>query len=210
MHPEVSQKTVGRWSLYRRLLDALSRTEQRYILSSDLARRSGVTASQARRDLMHLEVAGGARGYEVQALLRAINAQLAPAEPQAVALIGVGNLGRALLSYFQGRRPTLQLVAAFDIDPHKIGRVIHGCRCYPLDELEAILEREAARIVILTLPGEAVATLGPRLIKAGIRAVLNFAPSHLDLPPSIHVEDVDITMSLEKAAFFAATQEQRS
>lgn len=206
----ISRKTVGRWSLYRRLLDQISLTDQGYILSSELARRAGKTASQVRRDLMGLEVAGGAKGYEIHALLSAINAKLDPSEVQSVALLGVGNLGRALLSFFQGRRPKLKIVAAFDLDPRKVGRVVHGCRCYPLSELEEIIEREHVKIAILAIPNAAALSLRPRLVKSGILSVLNFTPVHLDLPPSIHVEDVDITMSLEKAAFFAAAQEQRS
>ena len=136
MNVQIPDKTVGRLSLYRRLLsNLLIEKKEEFIFSHQLARVAGVTAAQVRRDMMIIGYSGSPkRGYAIEELIESIGQFLDAPDLQAVALVGVGNLGRAILTYFAGRRPNLKIVAAFDNDPNKAGTVIGGCRCYAMQE----------------------------------------------------------------------------
>ncbi len=200
----VSQKTIGRLSLYRRLLNNLLAEGERSIFSHQLAAMAGGTAAQVRRDMMAVGYSGSpTHGYDVQELTRAIGAFLDAPQGQNVALVGVGNLGRAILSYFAGRRPKLKIVAAFDNDPGKVNRMIHGCRCYPVDEMVRVVKEHRIQIGIITVPADEAQRAAERLVAAGVLGLLNFAPVRLWVPASIYVEDIDVTMAMEKAAYFA-------
>lgn len=164
----------------------------------------GVSAAQVRRDLMVVGYTGSPiRGYDVRELVDSIGAFLDSPRGQGVALVGVGNLGRAILTYFSGRRPKLSITAAFDSDPHKVNRLIHGCRCYPMEELTKICQEQEIRVAIITVPASAAQAVTESLVRAGVRGILNFAPTPLRVPGNTYVEDMDITMSLEKVAYFA-------
>ena len=129
--PAISDKSVERLSLYRRLLMIQLTQGADNVFSHELAALAGSTAAQVRRDLMVVGCSGSpSRGYNVRELMEAIGAFLDAPAGQRVALVGVGNLGRAILAFFGGRRPKLSIVAAFDVDPLKVDRVIHGCRCH--------------------------------------------------------------------------------
>jgi redox-sensing transcriptional repressor len=200
----VSERTIGRLSLYRRVLNQLQNEGTRTLFSHQLATLSGCTASQIRRDLMAVGYSGTpSRGYEVGNLLKSIREFLDAPGGQRVALIGVGNLGKALLSYFSGRRPGLQVVAAFDNDPYKVNRVIHGCKCYAMTSLADEMKAQKIRVVILTIPAAAAQEVIEQAVKAGVKGVLNFAPVRLKTPPTVYVEEMDMTMALEKVAWFA-------
>jgi redox-sensing transcriptional repressor len=143
------------------------------------------------------------RGYEVRGLIGGIERFLDAPEPEGVALVGIGNLGRAILAFFQGRRPKLRVVAAFDREADLVNRVIHGVRCYPMEELDAVVVREGIRVGIIAVPAGEAQPVADRLVAAGIRGLVNFAPTPLHAPPGVYVDDIDMTMSLEKVAFFA-------
>ena len=102
-----------------------------------------------------------------------------------------------------GQRWSLAVVAAFDVAPQKIGRVIDGCRCLPTSELASVVREHAVLLGIITVPVEAAQEAADQLVRAGVRGVLNFTPARLHVPQAIIVEDVDISVSLEKVAFFA-------
>jgi redox-sensing transcriptional repressor len=147
-----------------------------------------------------------AKGYEISALLDKIDWFLDPPQPQNIALVGVGNLGRAILAFFTGRRPNLKIAAAFDKDPFKTGRLIMGCHCYPADELHAIIHKSAITMGVIAVPAGAAQTVADQLVDAGVCGILNFAPIPLRVPPRIYVEDIDLTTSLDKVAYFACEQ----
>lgn len=200
----VSEKTVERFSFYRRLLGNLAEGGTRYIHSHHLAALAGSTAVQVRRDLMALGSSGSPyRGYGVADLIAAIERFLDTALDQKVVLVGVGNLGRAILAYYTNRRPRLRIVAAFDVDPQKTGRVIQGCRCLPLEDLESVVGAEEVRVGIVTVPAASAQEAADRLIRAGVRGLLNFAPLRLRVANEVFVENMDMTMALEKVAFFS-------
>ena len=202
--PYVSQKNIGRLSLYRRLLNRMQTDGARSVYSHELARIAGGTAAQVRRDLMAVGSFGNPKhGYDVSGLIGSIGTFLDAPASEGVALVGVGNLGRAIMAYFTGRHPRLSIVAAFDTDLSKVNRVIHGCRCYPAEEIGKVVSSEKIRVAIITVPAQNAQAVAETLVEAGVRGLLNFAPVPLRVRPDVYVEDIDMTMSLEKVAFFA-------
>ncbi len=201
----LSGKIIGRLSMYRRILGNLRMQGERQLFSHELATLSGVSAAQVRRDIMHIGYSGNPnRGYDVEALLESIGQFIDDPDGHRAALIGVGNLGRAILAYFAGRRPNLSIVAVFDNDPEKYGRVILGHRCYSIDNFETVIKEKNIRSAIITTPAHVAQSITDRLIAANIRGILNFAPVALRVPPYVFVEDIDMTTSLEKVAYFAS------
>ena len=200
----VSDRSIGRLSLYRRLLNSLMVEGTRSVYSHQLAVMAGCTPAQVRRDLMAVGYSGNPNtGYDVPHLLDSIREFLDSPGGQGVALIGVGNLGKAILAYFRGRRPNLEIVAAFDSDPFKVNRVIHGCRCYPMESLDAVIRGHKILTAIITVPADAAQSVADALARAGATGLLNFAPVHIRVPPNVHVDDIDMTIALEKVAYFA-------
>ncbi len=200
----ISNKTIGRLSHYRYLLGLLREDGQTHIHSADLAHLACVTPSQVRRDLMKLSASGvPARGYLISELYASIGELLDRPDGQKAALVGVGNLGRALLSFFSMRKTNIRIACAFSTSPEKIGQEICGVPCYDEQDITEVAEREGISVAILTLPAVAAQSVAQSLVSAGVRAILNFAPVRLHLGDDIYVENIDITMSLEKVAYFA-------
>jgi redox-sensing transcriptional repressor len=199
-----SERTIERLSLYRSILSRLAREGVKSIYSHELGALAGGTPSQVRRDLMVTGYTGSpTRGYDVRDLSESIGLFLDAPGGEAAALVGVGNLGRALMAFFAGRRPQLSIEAAFDIDPYEVSRVIHGCRCYPMEELEAVVGEKGIRVAVLTVPASEAQAVAERVVRAGVRGLLNFVPVRLRVPAGVFVEDVDVMMSLEKVAYFS-------
>ncbi|MBN1606817.1 MAG: redox-sensing transcriptional repressor Rex [Polyangiaceae bacterium] len=200
-----AQPTIERLSRYRRALKVALRDGATQIFSHQLAKLTGATAAQVRRDLMVVRVAGSPRyGYDIAALTEAITAYLLGGrEGRRAVLVGLGRLGRAMLSYFVSRRPGLSIVAAFDTDPSKVGRVVEGCRCFPLEELAMRMAGLGTAVAIIAVPAKAAQSVADLLVCAGVTGIANFAPVSLDVPPDVFVENVDLTMSLEKVAYYA-------
>ncbi|MBI2432008.1 MAG: redox-sensing transcriptional repressor Rex [Candidatus Hydrogenedentes bacterium] len=199
----VSERVVGRLILYRRLLKDLADEGAGYVFSHELAARAKSTAAQVRRDLMVLGYMGSpARGYAVRDLIAALSVFLDAPERQKVALVGVGNLGRALLAYFVGRHPQFTIAVAFDADPQKVGRVVNGCPIHAMDSLGQVARQEGIDLAIIAVPAPEAQAVAAELYKAGIRGILNFAPVRLWAPEGVYVEHLDMTMSLGRVAYF--------
>ena len=201
-----SGKSISRLSLYRRILERFQQSGVENVYSHQLAAHASVTSAQVRRDLMAVGYSGSPnRGYDVARLLESVGEFLDPPTAEKVALVGVGNLGRAILAYFHGRRAKLTITAAFDSDERKTGRVIHGCRCYPMEQMAEIIAAEGIAIGVVAVPAEAAQEVTDALVRAGVRGILNFAPTPLRASGGVFVEDIDMTMALEKVAYFART-----
>ncbi|MBP7146207.1 MAG: redox-sensing transcriptional repressor Rex [Acidobacteria bacterium] len=204
MKRTISERTIGRLSLYRRLLSELGAEGARNVYSHQLAGRAGCTAAQVRRDLMAIGYTGSPyHGYNVEELAKSIGRFLDHTLEQPVVLVGVGNLGRAILTFYADRHPKLPIAACFDRAPEKVGRLVNGCRCHPVEEMESVVRRLGSHVGILAVPSAAAQDVADRLIQAGVRGILNFAPVRLRVPIDVYVEDLDMTMALEKVAYFA-------
>ena len=205
-----SDKTIGRLSRYRRVLNELQHEGARNIYSYQLANRAGGNAAQVRYDLMATGYCGSPNsGYDVKKLAKSIDDFLDTPEGTRAALVGVGNLGRALLAYFAGRRTNLTIAAGFDSDAEKHTRVIHGCRCYAQTAVEDVVRRENIRVGIVAVPAAQAQLVADKLVAAGVTGLLNFAPVPLRVPGHVFVEDIDMTMALEKVAYFARNTPRR-
>lgn len=201
---KVSEKTIERLILYRRHLMGLKSTGTTSIFSHQLAVMTGFTSAQVRRDIMSIGYSGSpAHGYDLEKLFASLTDFIDAPGGQGVALVGLGHLGRAVLDYVQGRRPNLKIVLAFDTDPQKTNRVVQGCPCYHTNEMEKRITEKNIKVGIIAVPAMEGQEIAERLIAAGVRGILNYAPVKLELPPEVYVENRDMILALEKAAFFA-------
>ncbi len=199
-----SEKTIERLILYRRLLMNIDPAEKPNIYSHELSLLTGFTSAQIRRDLMAIGYSGSpVKGYDIKKLFSSLSDFIDADEVQQVAIIGLGQLGRAIVNYFRGRRKKLEITVAFDKDPNKINRVVNGVHCHSIDLLEKIIAEKGIRIAILAIPEDQAQTMGERLAEAGITGILNYAPTQLKLPVSVYVENRDMIMAVEKVAYFS-------
>jgi redox-sensing transcriptional repressor len=196
-------KTVERLSEYRRTLLGCLAEKKNYIFSHDLAARLHITAVQVRRDLMLIGYSSVLRkGYDVKELIDTIGNILDSEERQNIAIIGIGNLGRALTGYFKGKRSKLNVIASFDNDPQKVNKVISGVKCYSIEDMERIINDNNIRIAILTIPPDYAKEMVEKIIRYGIKGILNFTTVPLNVPSGVHLEEYDMITSIEKVAYF--------
>jgi redox-sensing transcriptional repressor len=196
-------KTVERLSEYRRTLLTCLDEKRNFIFSHDLASRLHITAVQVRRDLMLIGYSSLHRkGYDVKELIDTISRIIDSDEGMNVAIIGIGNLGRALAGYFKGKRSKLNLVASFDNDPQKINRVISGVKCYPYNDMERIIGELKIQITILTVPADFAREIAEEAVRFGIKGILNFTTIPLNVPSGVFLEEYDMITSIEKVAYF--------
>jgi redox-sensing transcriptional repressor len=201
---KLNRQTLARLIVYRRLLEQLRVSGTDYVFSHDLGGRLGVTAAQVRRDVMELGYLGNpAKGYRVSDLLEHISAVLDAPEAQAAVLVGVGRLGGALVSYFTKWSPRLRIVGVFDTDPAKLGTEFYGHACRRLADLPRVIKRYKVDVGVIAVPAEAAAAVARTMVDAGVRGLLNFAPVQLSVPEQVYVEQVDLTVSIERVAYMA-------
>lgn len=202
----ISLHTVERLSVYRRTLEELGHEGVEYIHSHELANLVGVTPAQLRRDLATFGNFGNiARGYDVRGMTRTIGQIIGTDTLQNIGLVGVGNLGRALLSYSGFEERGFHIAAVFDSDPEKAGRVFAGRRCYAMHDLERVTSDFGLRILILAGRPEGLQSIVDRAAAAGVRSFLNFVPKITTLPAGCFIEHVDISGKLEKLSFLSRT-----
>lgn len=200
---KLPDKTVERLSQYRRTLLIANATGKHHVFSHELAAMLHITSVQVRRDIMLIGYSGTLRqGYDVKELIEIIGKIIDSKEGQKVAVIGIGNLGRAIIGYFSGKRTKLTVVAGFDLNPEKVDRVYAGVWCYHFDRLTEIIKKENITIAVLTVPASESANVAELLVMAGIKGILNFTPKPINVPSNVYLEEYDIITSLEKLAYF--------
>jgi len=208
---KLPDKTVERLSQYRRALLICKDCEKDYIFSHELAALLHITPVQVRRDIMLIGYTGTLRkGYNVWALIDLIGEIIDTDEGLNVCVVGVGNLGRAIIRYFSGKRTKLSIVAAFDTNPDKVGHEFSEVPCYHFDQLNEIISQRDISIAILTVPGEVAANVASILEDAGIKGIINYTPSPLNVAEDIHLGEYDMITSLEKAAYFVKMNDKKS
>ena len=196
-------KTVERLSEYRRQLLGCLAENRNYIFSHELAALLHITAVQVRRDLMLIGYSSVLRkGYDVRELIQTIGRIIDSAEGLNVAIVGIGNLGRAVTGYFRGKRSKLNVVASFDNDPQKVNKVISGVKCYHIQDMEQIIRELDIRIAILTVPADFARSMAEEVVRFGIKGILNFTTVPLNVPSGVYLEEYDMITSIEKVAYF--------
>lgn len=200
------ERTVERLSEYRRSLLQCLEEGKTHIFSHELAELHHNTAVQVRRDIMFIGYTSMQRkGYDVRELIDVIGEILDSEKGLNVAVIGVGNLGRAVTTYFIGKRSKLNIIATFDVDTTKIDRVISGVKCYPLSRLNEIVESNNISIAIMTVPADSATEVSTQLVESGIKGVLNFTTVPLNVAEDVYLDEYDMITSLEKVAYFVKT-----
>ncbi|MBP7462748.1 MAG: redox-sensing transcriptional repressor Rex [Bacteroidales bacterium] len=197
------EKTTERLSQYRRLLQNLSDEGKEYIFSHEIALMLHLTPVQVRRDIMLIGYNGSQRkGYIIHDLIQKLSQVLDSEQCLNAAVFGVGNLGKAITSYFNGKGHNINIVAAFDSDPQKTDRIISGVWCYDIKQIKEIVSENNISLAILTLPPQYAQDITDKLVYAGIRGILNFTSVPLRVSPDVYVENYDMVTSLEKLAYY--------
>ena len=201
---KISTRSVERLSIYRRALLHGQHEFGASVYSHQLAHVCQLTAAQVRRDLMAIGYSGNPNsGYDVKRLFSSLAVFLDSQETRAVAIVGMGYLGRAIAAFLANRSHKIRLAAAFDVDLDKIGMIFSDVHCYSVRQMPEILVDKSIDIGIITVPSEQAQHAAEQLVAAGVTGILNFAPVVLHLHERIYVENIDMTVSLEKVAFFA-------
>jgi len=204
----VPKAVVNRLSLYLRELQQLVRGGHDTTSSSHLGGLLGFTDAQVRKDLAYFGHFGyPGIGYRCDELIGAIRQILGTNRGWPVAMVGTGNLGRALLGYRGFGHQNFKIVAAFDVDPAKIGGQIEGVPIYHLEQLESVVQEHKIKLGMIVVPAPAAQSVADKLIQAGIEGIVNFAPVTLVLPPEVSLVGVDLAMELEQLSFAVANRQ---
>lgn len=200
---KIPTATITRLSIYSRYLEALALEGQKIIASDKLAQKCGINPAQIRKDLAYFGEFGiRGVGYFVRELLFEIKRILGLNKTWKMALVGIGNLGSALLAHQNFIRQGYEFVAVFDVDPAKVGRRLpSGQVIHHLDDLEPIMREKEVEIGVIATPASKAQMAAQRLITAGVKAILNFAPTQLQVPEGLAVENVDFTVKLDNLAY---------
>lgn len=201
--PEIPRKTIYRLSLYSRCLARLKDKNIQTVSSETLAKVAGVKPTQLRKDLTYFGQFGTrGLGYDVAALSQMISDELGTTSLQPVVLVGVGNLGLALLSYRGFEKEGFEIIAAFDIDPkRKRDKEIK----YPIlgmSELPNFVESRNVKMAIVTVPAAAAQEVTNTLVDCGIVGILNFSPIVVHVPEEVMVNNVNLAIELENLSYF--------
>lgn len=198
----VPKAVVGRLSLYLRELQHLLRDGHATTSSTHLGSLLGFTDAQVRKDLAYFGQFGyPGIGYRCDELVTAIKRILGTDRPWAAAIVGMGNLGRALIGYRGFGNQGFRVVAAFEADPNKVGAQIEGVEVFAIDQLAEIIRTKNVRLALVAVPAVRAQDVADKLIAAGIDGILNFAPVTLNVPKEVSLVEVDLAMQLEQLSF---------
>lgn len=198
----VPKAVVNRLSLYLRELQHLMRDGNETISSTHLGRLLGFTDAQVRKDLAYFGPFGyPGIGYRCEELVSAIKKILGTHQPWPLVIVGMGNLGRALIGYRGFQHQGFQTVAAFDTDPNKVGQRIDEVPVHHLNDLGTIVREQQVRLAVIAVPGASAQRVADVLVEAGIEGVLNFAPVTINVPTHVHLVGVDLAIELEQLSF---------
>lgn len=199
---KIPEATIIRLSVYSRYLAQCDRRGIVTISSNEIAEGVGVSSAQVRKDLAYFgEFGTRGVGYNVKDLHRYIMKILGLNQKWPLVIVGAGNLGTALSMYGGFRERGFHVVGIFDDDPNKIGYKLNGVEVYPVSKLKEVVAEGNAKIGVITVPALAAQEVANQLIEAGVKALLNFAPIVLNVPPEIELRNVDLSVNLEILTF---------
>ena len=200
---KIPKATARRLPLYYRYIQNLYNSGKQRVSSAELSEAVKVDSATIRRDFSYFGALGKkGYGYNVQYLLNFFRKALNQDELTKVALVGVGNLGTALLNYNFTKGNNTKIVAAFDTNEEKIGKKIGEVVVRRVDDLEEVLEEKGIEVVILTVPAHAAQMVTDRLVKANVKGILNFTPTRISVPPSVRVHHIDLAVELQSFVYF--------
>jgi redox-sensing transcriptional repressor len=198
----IPEATVARLAVYLRVLAGLADDGRSSVSSGELATAAGVNPAGLRKDLSHLGPCGvRGVGYSVAGLRDRLTETLGGARSRPCVLVGAGRLGSALADYTGFPSRGFEFVALLDTDPASVGSSVGGLTVRPVAELETVVAETRASIGVITTPAEVAQSVCDRLVAAGVRSILNFAPVALSVPAGVDVRKVDLSVELQVLAF---------
>lgn len=205
---QVPEGTVTRLCAYLRVLTVLERRKQLSASSEEIGSWAGVKASQVRKDLSYFgEFGRRGLGYDVKALRGHVQDILGVRRQRPAIVIGAGNLGSALAVYTGFVSHGFQIVGIYDNDPARIGHRLGALRVQGLADLPLAVQSQHVEIALLTVPETAAQDVADYIISQGVRAIVNFAPVLLSVPPDVNLRNVDLARELETLCFYLPTDE---
>lgn len=203
----IPEATVSRLPVYLRALLELVGEQVPTVSSERLAELSGVNAAKVRKDLSHLGSYGTRGvGYDVSFLVDQVGRELGMTRDWPVVIVGLGNLGRALANYRGFSTRGFRAAALLDTDPGLVGEQVGDRRVRHLDELEAVVAEEGVAVGIIATPAPSAQEVADRLVRAGVTAILNFAPVVLSVPEHVSLRKVDLAIELQILTFYQNQQ----
>jgi redox-sensing transcriptional repressor len=203
LRPEIPRKTIYRLSVYLRCLQRLKSNAIRTVSSEALAKAAGVKSTQLRKDLTYFGQFGTrGLGYDVEQLAKMITDRLGTNSLQPVILVGVGNLGSALLAYRGFEKEGFEIVGAFDLVSDQKRAKENATPIYSMEKLREFVQARGVRMAILTVPATAAQEVTNALVQSGITGILNFAPIVLQVPEEVVVNNVNLAIELENLSYF--------
>ncbi|MGA9226596.1 MAG: redox-sensing transcriptional repressor Rex [Mesobacillus sp.] len=200
---KIPQATAKRLPLYYRFLLNLHSSGKQRVSSAELSEAVKVDSATIRRDFSYFGALGKkGYGYNVNYLLTFFRKTLDQDELTKVALIGVGNLGTAFLNYNFSKNNNTKIEIAFDVDEGKVGTIMGDVPVYHMDELDKKVVEEGIQVAILTVPSAVAQPITDRLVQANIRGILNFTPARLNVPNSIRIHHIDLSVELQSLIYF--------
>ena len=200
---DIPRKSIYRLSIYQRCLERLKENGLKTVSSNALAKAAGVKSTQLRKDLAHFGQFGTrGLGYNVEALIEVITGVLGTNSLLPVILVGVGNLGAALLRYKGFVKEGFEISAAFDADPNRAKFVKANVPVMEVSLMAQFVNENNVKIAILAVPSETAQEVANNLVKAGVQALLNFSPTVLKTPDDVTVNSVDLALELEHLSYF--------
>lgn len=204
----IADSTVRRLSIYLRFLEEFEGRGLATVSSDELARRGGTTSAQVRKDLSFFGSFGKrGLGYSVPELATALREILGLQREWRVIILGAGKIGAALAQYRGFKQRGFRIIAAYDTNPAKVGERLEGVEIRDFGHLEADVAHDRADIAVLAVPAEHAQQVLDRVVSAGIKAVLNFAPAQLTAPADVTVKTVNMAMELEGLSFALTNRE---
>lgn len=200
---KISKATAKRFPVYLRYLKILESSGVIRIRSNEFAELTKIPSTTIRRDFSQLgELGRSGYGYEVAFLIEALGSILAIYEEKRIALIGYGNLGKALANNNFRRNENLNIVCIFDNDPAVIQSAHPDQPVYSMQELDRVVKETGASVAISTVPSKYSQQAIDQIVSAGITAILNFAPDHVNVPKHVHIQSIDLTTELQSLILF--------
>ena len=194
---------IGRLPIYLRALNRMIQEDKDYTSSHELGERLGISSAQIRKDLSHFgEFGKQGTGYNVTYLHDQIRHILKVDREWSMAVVGVGHLGRAVANYrgFQARG--FRVVCLFDVNPEIIGQEIAGMTVKPMSELKDEIRHQEIQVAMISTPLETAQLVADQLVEGGVRAILNYAPITLSVPPDVHVQYIDPAAHLQRMTYY--------
>lgn len=205
----IPKATAKRLPIYYRYLNMLSDAGKKRVSSNELAETVKVDSATIRRDFSYFGALGKrGYGYDVENLLEFFKKTLNQDKLTNVALIGVGNLGHALLNFNFHKSNNVRINAAFDINEEITGTIQSGVPIYPMEDMKEQLKIQQIEIVILTVPANVAQGVTNDLIEVGVKGILNFTPLRISVPESVLVQNVDLTNELQTLIYFLDLEKQ--